>query len=69
MKVIYFSGKKQFTISQEDGILQKKTGRLAWLLWRSAYFIHGPRHQNQDVVLKNTITNVSEEFYKEPTYW
>jgi len=39
---------------QEDGFLQKETGRLAWLLWRSAYFTMTLSIRNRILV---------------PTYW
>lgn len=55
---------------QEDGFLQKETGRLAWLLWRSAYFTMTLSIRNRCVVLDIVITyiakRVSIEFLSQP---
>ena len=45
--------------------MQKETGRLAWLLWRSAYFTMTLSIRNRYVVLDNTFTYISDEFSKE----
>jgi NADH dehydrogenase FAD-containing subunit len=50
---------------QEDGFLQKETGRLAWLLWRSAYFTMTLSVRNRYVVLDAALNYVFDQFSEE----